>query len=173
MFQRQVRQPLYEMISGEIHDYRGKSYPLKIIEHSAPPKVWIDGNDMLEMRVRSGTDRGKRLRILEEWYRYQLKQQVPELITRWEKVIGVPVKEWGIKKMKTRWGTCNIKAGRIWLNLELAKKPQKCLEYIVVHEMTHLLERYHNARFYRFMDSWMPDWRDYRDILNRSSLFHE
>jgi predicted metal-dependent hydrolase len=145
---------------------------LNIYEHSGPPCVSIHNDSILEMYVRPGSDRKKRINILEEWYRLQLKEQIPHLISRWESVMGVSVKEWGVKKMKTRWGSCNIKSQRIWLNLELAKRPQQCLEYIVVHEMIHLLERYHNTRFYRLMDAYMPEWRDYFYILNKTSLLN-
>ncbi len=117
------------------------------------------------MQIQPGMDRDERQVLLEDWYRRQLKKVIPDFISRWEPVLGVHVKEWRVRKMKTRWGSCNIQAQRIWLNLELAKKPLKCLEYIIVHEMNHLLERYHNTRFYRLMDSWMPDWRDYKELL--------
>ncbi len=157
------------MKTGEIHYVWGEPYCINIHEHYGLPRVWTD-NQILEMRIRPGTGRDKRISILEDWYRQQLKQQIPPLISLWEPLIGVSIGEWGVKKMKTRWGSCNIKAGRIWLNLELAKKPQKCLEYIVVHEMTHLLERYHNGRFKKLMDTFMPDWRIYKDILNRTYI---
>jgi predicted metal-dependent hydrolase len=101
-----------------------------------------------------------------------MKQLLPDMINKHEKLIGVDVNEFGIKRMKTRWGTCNIVAKRIWLNLELAKKPIECLEYIVVHEMTHLLERTHNSRFVALMDEFMPKWRFYRDELNRLPVSH-
>src|SRR5216117_3474716 len=95
------------------------------------------------------------------------------VIAKWQRMTGVTVSEWGIRRMKTRWGTCNARARRIWLNLELAKKPPSCLEYILVHEMIHLRERHHNARFRELMDNVMPQWRVWRDILNRSPLAHE
>jgi len=91
------------------------------------------------------------------------------LIEKWQPIMGVTVQAWGVKQMKTRWGTCNIRARRIWLNLELAKQPPHCLEYIVVHEMVHLLERLHNARFKAFMDQFMPPWRSYKEELKRIS----
>jgi predicted metal-dependent hydrolase len=100
-------------------------------------------------------------------------RKIPALIAKWEPKIGVEVAEWGIRKMKTRWRTCNIKARRVWLNLELAKKPASCLEYILVHEMVHLLERHHTERFREWMDKFMPQWRLYRDELNRAPLAHE
>ncbi len=101
-----------------------------------------------------------------------MKGQVPELLEKWEQIIGVQTADWGVKRMKTKWGTCNIKARRIWLNLELVKKPIHCLEYIIVHELVHLLERLHNDRFTALMDQFMPLWRQYREELNRSPLEH-
>jgi len=98
---------------------------------------------------------------------------VPALIKKWEKKLNVRVDDFGIKKMKTKWGSCNREAKRIWLNLELAKKPPECLEYIVVHEMVHLLERKHNNRFASFMDEYLPKWRFYRDELNALPVKHE
>jgi predicted metal-dependent hydrolase len=110
--------------------------------------------------------------IMNEWYRQQLKKQVPDLIEKYEKLMDVKVNEFGIKKMKTKWGTCNINAQRIWLNLELIKKPEHCLEYIVVHEMVHLLERHHNARFIAYMDKFLPQWRSHKQELNQFILNH-
>ena len=97
---------------------------------------------------------------------------MPELIAKWEKVIGVKSNEFGIKKMRTKWGTCNTEAKRIWLNLELAKKPKECLEYIIVHELVHLVERSHNQHFVKLMDEFMPKWRFHRDELNRLPVSH-
>ena len=102
------------------------------------------------------------------WYRRQMKELVPELLSKWEPVIGVSVDSWGIKRMKTKWGTCNISKRRIWLNLELARKPLHCLEYIIVHEMTHLLERLHNDRFTSLMDGFLPQWRHHKNELNHN-----
>jgi predicted metal-dependent hydrolase len=107
------------------------------------------------------------------WYRTYLRQTVPPLIEKWASIIGVEVAEWGIKQMKTRWGTCNIEARRVWLNLELAKKSARCMEYILVHEMVHLLERHHNERFLELMNKFMPQWRTSREELNRAPLSHE
>jgi hypothetical protein len=110
---------------------------------------------------------------MQTWYRKDLKARIPALIEKWEPLIGVKVQFWGVKKMKTKWGSCNSRAGRIWLNLELAKKPVQCLEYIVVHEMGHLIERHHNDSFKDLMEHLMPQWRLYRDELNWAPLGHE
>jgi predicted metal-dependent hydrolase len=123
--------------------------------------------------VRPQTTKEKRKSILDEWYRNQLKASLPSLIVKWERKMNVKVNEFGIKKMKTKWGTCSREAKRLWLNLELAKKPGECLEYIVVHEMVHLLERNHNDRFISLISELMPKWRFYKEELNRRPLRHE
>ncbi len=104
--------------------------------------------------------------------RRELRQAIPPLLAKWQPVIGVEARAWGIRRMKTRWGSCNVVAKRIWLNLELANRPPECLEYVVVHELVHLLERRHNARFYGFMDLYLPDWKALRKVLNSASLAH-
>ena len=125
------------------------------------------------LRVRPENDDHKRQAIVEEWYRAQLKQAVEPLITKWEPLIGVKVKQFFVRRMKTKWGSCNSVAQSIRLNTDLAKKPQECLEYIVVHEMVHFLESTHNARFIAHMDRFMPKWQFYRDMLNRLPVRHE
>ncbi len=170
---QQDRQSEREMITGESHYYLGRRYRLDVIEHDAPPIVTLPNNTTMELRVRPGTSRDKREAVLHQWYRRQLREQIPKLIDKWEPEISVTVAEWGIKKMKTRWGTCNVDARRVWLNLELAKKPASCLEYVLVHEMVHFLERHHNERFRESMDRLMPQWRLHREELNRWPLSHE
>ena len=162
-----------EMVTGESHYVQGRRYRLDVVEHDGPSSICQPNNTTLQLRVRPGTDRGKREAVLHRWYRQRLHEQIPELIALWEPVLGVKVTEWRIKKMKTRWGTCNIESRRIWINLELAKKPSECLEYILVHEMVHLLERHHNYLFRAHMDQLMPQWRLHREILNRAPLAHE
>ena len=171
-FQTQPRQSQREMVSGESHYFQGRRYLLEIEEINAPPVVWVKHHKLV-LRVRPGTNRDKREAILYRWYRHQLKMLIPSLIVKWEAVIGVHIADWGVKRMKTRWGTCNIEARRIWLNLELVKKPPRCLEYVLVHEMVHLLERHHNERFRTLMDRFLPQWRLYRDELNSEPLAHE
>ena len=117
-------------------------------------------------------DTAQREQVLCEWYRSRLEEQIPELPEKWERIIGVSTAAWGVKQMKTKWGTCNVEARRIWLNLELVKKPVHCLEYIIAHELVHLLERHHNDRFTALMDHYMPLWPQYRDELNRAPLEH-
>ena len=172
-FETQGRQSEREMITGESHYYAGKRYLLNVIEQDTPPSVKLVRKTTMELRVRPGAGREKREEVLYEWYRRRMKEQIPQLISKWETEIGVEVADWGVKKMKTRWGTCNIDVRRVWLNLELAKKPPECLEYILVHEITHLLERLHNDRFRDYMDRFLPQWRIYRDKLNHEPLAHE
>lgn len=172
-FAEQPRQSKREMVSGESHYLLGRRYRLRVLEHDGPSRVERRGNSELTMLVRPGSDRDRRERMLYEWYRRQMKALVPDLIAEWQPIIGVRITDWGIKKMKTRWGSCNVRDRRVWLNLELAKKPPHCLEYVLVHEMVHLLERRHNDRFKAFMDRFMPQWRMYRDELNRTPLAHE
>jgi len=172
-FRDQPRQSQREMVSGESHYYQGQRYLLQVVEEDAPPGVQILNHRTMLLRVRPGSDRDKREAVLYAWYRAQLKEQIPPLIDKWEPVIGVEVAEWGVKRMKTRWGSCNIEARRIWLNLELVKKPPVCLEYVLVHEMVHLLERHHNDRFQALMTQFMPNWRNYRDLLNAAPLAYE
>lgn len=168
----QEREAPREFLNRESHYFKGKRYLLKVIEQDAAP--WVElKHSKIELHVRPQTSKEKMESILDEWYRSQLKALLPALIEKWEKKIDVQVNEFGIKKMKTRWGTCNREAKRIWLNLELAKKPGECLEYIVVHEMVHLLERNHNDRFILLMNEFMPKWRFHKEELNRSPLRHE
>ncbi|MGB3717773.1 MAG: SprT family zinc-dependent metalloprotease [Candidatus Promineifilaceae bacterium] len=168
----QERQSPKKFISGESHYFRGNRYLLHVVYRDAPPKVAINEKKTIDMFVRTGSDAAKRERVMLEWYRKQLKEIAPPLIAKWEEIIGVEIVEWRIKRMKTRWGTCNIRARRIWLNLELAKWPIHCLEYIIIHELVHLIERLHNDQFVAHMDKFMPQWRLVRDELNRGPLGH-
>ena len=172
-FADQQRQSRREMVTGESHYVEGRRYRLNVVERLGNPRVKLIANTTLELRVPPGTDRDYRQQVLERWYRRQLKARLPGLLAYWQSVAGVDVADCRVKRMKTRWGSCNIKAKRIWLNLELAKKPLRCLEYILVHEMVHLLERHHTDRFRALMDQYMPDWRLHRDALNEAPLSHE
>ena len=172
-FVKQQRQSQREYVSGESHYFAGKRYRLKVTEQDCSPRVQLLNNTRIGLMVRRGTDRDKREAVLYEWYREHLRAQLPPLLAKWQPKMGVSVNEARIKKMKTLWGSCNIEAKRIWLNLELAKKPKSCLVYVLVHEMTHLLERHHNDRFRELMDTFLPQWRTYRDELNAAPLAHE
>lgn len=170
-FKKQERETLREYISKESHFFLGKRYLLKVTEHDASPKVELTHSEIL-LYVRPLSTVLKKQVVFEEWYRREMKMIVPDLIAKWEKIIGVTVNEFGIKKMRTKWGTCNHAARRIWLNLELAKKPADCIEYIIVHELVHFLERTHNQKFIGYMDDFMPKWRFFRDELNRLPFSH-
>jgi len=171
--EQQERQSQREMTTGESHFVQGRRYRLEVIEQDAPASVVLRNGKTMELRVRPGTDEEKRRDVLQRWYRQLLRDQIPGLLAKWKPIVGVDVAQCGIKRMKTRWGTCNMEARRIWLNLELAKKPPSCLEYILVHEMVHFWERHHNDRFRALMDEFMPQWRLYREELNRAPLAHE
>ena len=173
MFENQQRQSAREYVTGESHYYWGNRYLMNVIYEDAPPKVVIRNKTKLDLYIRPGSDTAQRERVLLAWYREQVKAAIPPLIEKWEATIGVDVAEWRVRRMKTKWGTCTIEARRIWLNLELVKKPPRCLEYIIVHEMVHLLERHHNDRFTGYMDHFMPQWQLFRDELNRAPLSHE
>lgn len=169
-FDAQPRQSTREFVSGESHYFHGHRYLLNVIYHQGAPKIAIRNKTYIDLYVREDRSEAQRQRVMMEWYRQHLKNDIPPLIAKWEEVMGVTVNDWGVKQMKTKWGTCNIEAGRIWLNLELAKKPNHCLEYIVVHEMLHLLERHHNERFVAHMNKFLPNWRFYKEELNRYPL---
>jgi hypothetical protein len=169
----QERQSAREMVTGESHYVQGRRYRLDLIEVTGRPSVALRDGRTLEIRTRAGTSASEREQQLQRWYRRLLRSQVADLLAKWEPIIGVEVADWGIKKMKTRWGTCNSEARRIWINLELAKKSPACLEYIVVHELVHLIERRHNDRFRALVDRHLPQWRFHRDELNRAPLVHE
>lgn len=171
-FEGQERQSAREYVSGETHYFQGNRYLLDVIYHDAPPKVILRTNSRLELNIRPGSDTIQRERVILNWYRKQLKEQIPAYIAKWEAIIGVEIAEWRIKQMKTKWGTCNIEQRRIWLNLELAKKSTRCLEYIIVHELVHLLERKHNERFIGLMDQFLPHWRTLKEELNHAPLGH-
>ena len=165
-FKNQPRQPAREFLSGESHYYQGQRYLLNVITTKKKQRVELDGSSQMNLYVREGARKEQREKVMREWYRRQLKAQIPALIEKWEKRIGVKVNSWGVRQMKTKWGSCNTAAKRIWINLELAKKPPQCLEYIVVHEMVHLLERTHNERFVAYLDQYLPHWRNLKEELN-------
>ena len=152
-------------VSGELICFMGERYRLAVTENVRESAVLQPEESVLALVVKPGADPSQRESVLYEWYRAELKSLIPLLIAEWEPILGVSVAEWGVKRMKTRWGSCNYHARRIWLNLELAKKSPACLEYVVVHEMVHLLEPSHNKRFYAFMDQFLPLWREYRSEL--------
>lgn len=166
-FKNQERQPERQFISGESHYFLGERYFLNVVyTNKRKQGVEIRNKTYLDLFVREGSTQEQRQKVMKEWYRRELKALIPLLIEKWEAIIGVKIESWGVKLMKTRWGTCNISAKKIWINLELAKRNPLCLEYIVVHEMVHLLERYHNELFFAYMDKFLPNWRSIKAELN-------
>lgn len=172
-FERQDRQSQREYVTGESHYFEGRRYRLSVIERDAPPEVKLTGGKTMKLFVRPGTARDRLEAIMHAWYRERLREHFSPLLAKWEPRVGVHVAELRIKRMRTRWGTCNAPVKRIWLNLELAKKPIVCLEYILVHEMVHFLERRHNDAFRSHMDRLLPSWKQVRRELNRAPLTHE
>lgn len=171
-FLAQDRQAPRQFKERESHYFLGKRYLLRIVEREAPPKVVFNTKTYIDLYVRPNSTTEQRQIIINEWYRAELKKLIPPIINKWEKQIGVTIEDWQVKQMKTKWGTCNIEKKRIWINLELAKKPLNCLEYIVVHEMIHLLERHHNDRFLALMERFMPQWKFHKEELNRLPVSH-
>lgn len=169
-FEKQERQTARVLETRESHYVDGKRFLLRVTEVDRAPKVQITTKRYLDLFVRPGTVAAQRQVILDRWLRGRLKARLPVLIEKWEAIVGVRVSAWGVKQMKTKWGTCQIESKRIWLNLELAKKTPACLEYVVVHEMVHLLERQHNEVFLAYMNQYLPEWKQLRSELNSLPL---
>jgi predicted metal-dependent hydrolase len=166
------RQSLREMVTGESHFVWGRRHRLTVIERPGRAHLELDG-DRLLLYTPPQTSTDKRRELLDCWYREQLRAAIPDVIAKWEPRLDVRVPRWTIRRMKTKWGSCNRESGHIWFNVELTKKHPDSLEYIGVHEMTHLLERGHGARFTKLMGDFMPDWQARRDQLNGAPLAHE
>lgn len=171
-FKGQARQSERELVSGESHYFLGRRYRLRVVHHKGPNRVSLKGRSTLELKVRGEYGAKEREQVLMRWYRERLRELVPPLLAKWETILDVHAAAFGIRKMKTKWGGCNVNARRIWLNLELAKKPEQCLEYIIVHELAHLKERHHSDNFTRILDRYMPRWRQLRKILTEAPLGH-
>ena len=168
----QERETPREYLDRESHYVWGKRYLLKVSELDEPPSVELKHNKML-LRVRPGTTQDNVEAIVDAWYRKQIKEAALPLTEKWEPLLGVNVQKLFVQHMKTKWGSCNPASASIRLNTDLAKKPRECLEYIVVHEMVHLLEPAHNKRFITLMDRYMPKWQFCRQSLNRLPVRHE
>jgi hypothetical protein len=161
------------MVNGESHYFLGRRYRLRVHEHQAPARVCVRGVAGFDLFVRPGASAEKREAVLLRWHREQLRELIPPLLEKWQKLLGVKAAACSIRRMKTRWGGCSPLERRVWFNLELAKKPAVCLEYIIAHELAHLHERYHNDRFAAIPDAHIPLWQRYREMLNRQPLAHE
>jgi len=168
----QARETPREFLDRESHTLWGTRYLLKVVEEDVAPSVVLKPGTMV-LRVRPETSEEKKQTIVSAWYRQQIKEAAADLIVKWEPILGVKAKRIFVQRMKTRWGGCNTESGSIRLNTELAKKPKECLEYVVVHELAHLLERNHSDRFTALMDQCLPQWRQLRKLLNTAPLGHE
>ena len=172
-FSRQPRLSDPEAVSGESWYVFGQRYRLIVIATQGKPEVRKPTKSRLELHVPVRCKKEVRLAVLDRWYRKQLREAAEPLLAQWESKIGVKAEFWGVKRMKTKWGSCNHETSRVWLNSELAKKPIECLEYIVVHELIHLREPSHDENFVKLMDKYLPNWQSLRDILNSTPLAHE
>ena len=160
------RQPCLQYTTGENHPFAGKMFTLRVFERAAPPQVHVRDTHIV-MYVRPGADRYKRAAILDAWYRRQLYAQVPALLEKWEPRIGERASEVRIRKMKTRWGSCNPSKRRIWLSLYLAHRSPSDLEYVMVHELAHFVQRGHPPQFWRLMNKLLPDWPARKNAMDR------
>jgi predicted metal-dependent hydrolase len=172
-FQGQARQTPRKYVSGESHYLWGRRYMLEVRNENKPMSVNLKGKKKIVLQVPARSTIKKREEVMLDWYRRELRAETEKQISKWQDKIGVKANNLGIKKMKTKWGTCNYKAGRIWLNLELAKKPIEFTEYVVVHELLHLIEKNHSERFVKLLSQHMPKWRSLKEELNRFVLTHE
>ena len=172
-FAGQDRQSARDYVSGENHCFLGRRYGLNVIEQNGPGRVDVGGSGTLDLFVRDGSDLAQREKVFLDWYRNELKALAVPLVEKWAHTMGVRLPECRVKRMKTRWGTCNIRARRIWLNLELIMRPRQCTDFIIVHELAHFYERLHNDRFTDLMDEYLPQWRQCRDELNSAPISHE
>jgi predicted metal-dependent hydrolase len=172
-FTGQERQTKRDYSSGESHYFFGKRYRLDVVYKDEAPVVTLKGKNKIILQVRPKSPAIKRREVMMDWYRKELHVIVGDLITKWQKKMGVEVKFWGIKQMKTRWGTCNHKRARVLINLELAKKPIACVEYVVVHELLHLIEKKHSDKFVALMAKYIPKWKGIKEELNSFILSYE
>jgi predicted metal-dependent hydrolase len=167
-FDSQSRQSEREYVSGETLYVWGKQYYMQTVYGSKNSLVLSGNKAALTVRKESTTE--QRENFVREWYRKLLKAEVALLLPKWEKITGLKATSWQTKYMTTRWGTCNTKTGKIWINLQLAKKTPECLEYIILHELIHLVEKNHNERFISLMNKYMPMWREVKVKLNGQTL---
>jgi predicted metal-dependent hydrolase len=172
-FDEQPRQTERRCVSGESHFFLGRRYTLQVDEVEAAPAVRVASKSKMAMTVRPGTPPEVRREVLAGWYRHQLRDVLDPMLDRWQTTLGVAVNHWAVRQMRTKWGSCNADRGRVLFNTELAKKPVPAIEYIVVHELIHLLERRHDERFAALLEQHMPDWEQRRTLLNSAPLAHE
>jgi len=164
-FENQARESLREMVNGESHWYLGRRYRLRVVEHLGIAGVRLPDHSTLELHCSPGADTARRRSVLEDWYREKLRAIADPMVKDWAAKMGVPVADWRIRKMKTKWGSCSIENRRIWLNLELAKKPRRTIQYVVIHELAHLRVRRHGDEFRAVLDEALPSWEHVRAEL--------
>lgn len=172
-FKGQERQTPREYVSGETHYLFGNKYKLEVAKIERLSSVSIKGKSKILLYIKHKTDVLKREQIMQDWYRVELRNVLDKSVVKWENKIGVKISDWGIRRMKTRWGTCNHKQKNIWFNLELAKKPLSCIEYVIVHELLHLIEEKHSEKFVKLLTQYLPKWQNEKEELNRLILAHE
>jgi len=172
-FENQERESKKEYISGESHYFKGDRYLLNLIDYLGKPKIAIRNNKFIDFYINKNSSVAQKRKTMDEWYRSEFKKIAPPILEKLSKKMKIKVNELRIRKMKTKWGTCNVEKKRIWLNLELIKKPTHHIEYILVHELTHFLERNHNKRFVSYMNKFLPSWRTNKAELNSFILTHE
>lgn len=170
--QAQARETPRQFVERESHYLWGRRYLLSVVEVEAKPGVKLD-HRRITLMVRPGSSPQKREEVMHDWQRALLHQTIPALIEKWQPMLGVMVEAYFLQRMKTKWGGCNHRAGTIRLNTELVKKPKDLLEYVVVHEMLHLIEPTHNPRFMELLDKHYPNWREVRAELNELPLAAE
>ena len=158
-FAAQKRQSEREYVSGECHFYKGRRYRLSVIECPGQPKVTVRGSEYLDLTMKPGADRAARERLLQNWYRKELRAVAAPLVEKWARRLRLQIPDFRIKRMKTKWGSCSLNCHRVWLNLELIKKPPSCLDYVILHELLHFRERHHNDAFIACLDHLLPAWR--------------
>lgn len=159
-----------EYVSGEIHYYKGHKYRLEVVYHNGPARVKIEGSEYIILYVREGASKERREEVLREWYRAEFKAMLPSLIEKWENTIGVKASRWEVKQMKTLWGSCNHRTRKITFNLELMKKTLHCIEYVVVHELLHIIVRLHNEEFKSLLTHYLPNWKQTKEELNKFTV---
>jgi len=165
----QARERKREFIERESHYLWGRRHLLTVVERDAKPSVAVD-HKRITLSLRPGSDQAKRSSIIHQWHKALLHELIPSLIEKWEPKLGVQVQAYFLRRMKTRWGSCNHQAAHIMLNTELVKKPKDLIEYVVLHEMLHLIEPTHNDRFLSLMTQHYPTWREARAELNELPL---
>ena len=170
-FALQPREGCRAYVSGETHYFLGRPLRLRV-ETSETGRVGLafEGADGLRMRVRPGSDLADRERLVFRWYREELRGRGRKAVDKWADLLGVPQPHLGVKRMRTKWGSCNPETGRVWLNMSLAKKPPAAVEYVALHEVAHFISPRHDDAFIAVLDRWMPTWQNVRAELNALPL---